>query len=77
MLAFSHIQILNSDLTFSSTFGEKGSGRGELLPHDIAYDSTGKCIQVYTQLGGIPEVALRMFGRHGQVMGGGGGGGNG
>ena len=35
-----HIQVLNSDLTFSSTFGKQGNGMGH--PWGIACDSTGK-----------------------------------
>ena len=36
------VQVLNSDLTFSSTFGKPGIGKGEFdSPNDIACDSTG------------------------------------
>ena len=73
---FSHrVHILNSDLTFSSTFGKKGSGKGQFsLSFGIACDSTGKvyvadtnnhCIQVFTSEGKF----LRMFGRRGQGRG--------
>ena len=70
-----HVQVLNSDLTFSSTFGEKGSGKGQFsYPRCIACDSTGKVyvadtsnhrIQVFTAEGKF----LRMFGRRGQGRG--------
>ena len=65
------IQVLNSDLTFSSTFGNKGQFS---YPWGIACDSTGKvyvadtrnhCIQVFTAEGEF----IRMFGRHGQGRG--------
>ena len=37
------IQVLNSDLTFSSTFGKQGNGKGQFsTPWGIACDSTGK-----------------------------------
>ena len=37
------IQVLNEDLTYHSSFGSLGSGRGQLkFPEDIAFDSTGK-----------------------------------
>ena len=36
-----HVQVLNSDLTFSNSFGRKGSGRGQFVGiHGIACDST-------------------------------------
>ena len=64
--------ILNSDLTFFSTFGKEGSGKGQFKePRDVACDSTGKVyvadtgnhrIQVFTAEGKF----LRVFGRHGQ-----------
>ena len=70
-----HVQVLNSDLTFSSTFGKKGSGKGQFSnPHGIACDSSGKVyvadinnhrIQVFTAEGKF----LRMFGRCGQSRG--------
>ena len=70
-----HVQVLNSDLTFSSTFGKEGSGKGQFNdPHSIACDSTGKVyvadsynhrIQVFTAEGKF----LRMFGRCGQGRG--------
>ena len=69
------IQVLNSDLTFSSTFGKYGSGEGQFSdPWGIACDSTGKVyvaetgnyrIQVFTAEGKF----VRMFGRHGQGRG--------
>jgi tripartite motif-containing protein 2/3/tripartite motif-containing protein 71 len=37
------VQVLNSDLTFSSTFGKKGNGKGQFYrPWGIACDRTGK-----------------------------------
>ena len=67
-----HVQVLNSDLTFSSTFGKDGSGKGQFsYPCGIACDSTGKVyvadtnnqrIQVFTAEGKF----LRMFGRRGK-----------
>ena len=69
------IQVLHSDLTFSSTFGNHGSGKGQLNhPQGIACDSTGNVyvadrdnlrIQVFTAEGKF----LRMFGRRGQGKG--------
>jgi tripartite motif-containing protein 2/3/tripartite motif-containing protein 71 len=69
------VQILNSDLTFSSVFGEYGQGRGEFRePWSIACDSTGKVyvtdsrnhrIQVFTAEGEF----LSMFGKRGHGMG--------
>ena len=69
------IQVLNPDLTFSHTFGKKGSGNGQFqYPHYIACDSTGKVyvtdrdnhrIQVFTAEGKF----LRMFGQFGQGRG--------
>ena len=70
------IQVLHSDLTFSSTFGKKGSiGKGLFnQPQSIACDSTGNVyvadthndrIQVLTAEGKF----LRMFGRRGQGKG--------
>ena len=66
-----HVQILNSDLTYSSTFGEEGSGKGQFSDSwGIACDSTGKVyvadtgnyrIQVFTAEGKF----LRMFSRRG------------
>ena len=70
-----HVQVLNSDLSFSSTFGKKGSGKGQFdYPWSIACDSTGKVyvtdncnhrIQVFTACGKF----LRMFGRYGEGRG--------
>ena len=69
------VQVLNSDLTFSSTFGKEGSGKGQFkYPWSIACDSTGKMyvtdsknhrIQVFTAGGKF----LRMFGRYGEGRG--------
>ena len=64
------VQVLNSDLTFSSTFGKAGSGKGQLGeprngPWGIACDSTGKVyvvdrgndrIQVFTAEGTFLEI---------------------
>jgi tripartite motif-containing protein 2/3/tripartite motif-containing protein 71 len=65
------IQILNPDLTFSSSFGSPGSGDGQFSsPYDVAFDSTGNVyvvnffqdyIQVFTAKGQF----LRKFGRPG------------
>ncbi len=62
------VQVLNSDLTFSSSFGKYGSGKGQFDdPHDIACDRTGKVyvadrdndrIQILTAEGKF----FRMFG---------------
>ena len=70
-----HVQVLNSDLTFSSTYGKQGSGKGQFNgPHGIACDSTGNVyvadtnnhrIQIFTAEGKF----LRMFGRRGQGRG--------
>ena len=67
-----HIQVLNSDLTFSSTFGKEGNGKGQFSsPCGVACDSTGNVyvadtanhrIQVFTAEGKF----IRMFGRRGQ-----------
>ena len=67
------IQILNSDLTLSSTFGKSGNGKGQLDgPWGIACDSTGNVyvtelhnrrIQVFT----VEGKFIRMFGRHGHI----------
>ena len=69
------VHILNSDLTFSSKFGGKGSGDGQFnYPWEIASDSTG-CVyvadagndrvQVFTSDGGY----LRQFGKEGRGNG--------
>ena len=70
-----HIQVLNSDLTFSSTFGKYGNGKGQFVdPWGIACDSTGKVyvadtanhrIQVFTAEGKF----IMTFGRRGQSRG--------
>ena len=67
----SRCQVLNSDLTFFSTFRKTGTGKEQFAaPQGIACDSTGKVyvadsgnhrIQVFTAEG----VFLRMFGRYG------------
>ena len=69
------VQVLNSDLTFSSTFGKEGSSKGQFkYPRSIACDNTGNVyvtdslnhrIQVFTAGGKF----LRMFGRYGEGRG--------
>ena len=69
------VQVLDSNLTFSSTFGEKGSGERQFEgPWDVACDRSGNMyvadarnhrIQVFTAEGEF----LRMFGRHGKGRG--------
>ena len=67
------VQILNPDLTFSSSFGSRGSSTiGQFqFPYDVAFDSCGNvyvvdggnhCIQVFTADGHF----LRKFGRKGK-----------
>ena len=67
-------QILNPNLTFSSSFGSRGGGNGQFRnPSDVAFDSSGNVyvtdtnnhrIQVFTAEGGY----LRQF-RHGKGNG--------
>ena len=69
------IQVLNSDLTFSNTFGKYGNSKGEFIyPRAIACDSTGNVyvadrannrIQVFTSTGKF----LRMFRSRGWPIG--------
>ena len=69
------IQVLNSDLTYSSSFGKKGSNNGEFnRPHELSTDSDGNVyvadcdnhrIQVFTADG----VYLRQFGKKGEGEG--------
>ena len=69
------IQVLNSDLTFSSSFGQRGSDEGQFdQPRGITCDSAGKLyvadrknnrIQVFTAEGKF----LRMFGEFGSGRG--------
>ena len=69
------IQVLNSDLTHSSSFGRNGSNNGEFnQPYDISTDSTGNVyvverhnhrIQVFSSDGQY----LRQFGREGKGEG--------
>ncbi len=66
------VHIFNSDLTFSSKFGSKGSGNGQFnSPYDVASDRSGcvyvvDCynhrVQVFTPDGGY----LRQFGKRRQ-----------
>ena len=70
------VQVLNSDLTFSSTFGSYGSGKGQFNhPYGIACDATGNVyvadfdnyrIQVFTAEGRF----LRVFSSFGFGRGG-------
>ena len=69
------IQVLNSDLTFSSTFGKYGKDKGQFnCPSGITFDSAGNVyatdysnsrIQVFTAEGKF----LRMFGKWGKGRG--------
>ena len=69
------VQILNRDLTFSSTFGSQGSGNERLQnPYDIATDSDGNvyitnnsshCVKVFTPEGKF----LHRFGSQGNGVG--------
>jgi tripartite motif-containing protein 2/3/tripartite motif-containing protein 71 len=74
-VANQRIQILNPDLTFSSSFGSQGIGNGQFShPRGVACDSTGNvyvadsgnhCIQVFTAEGQF----LRKFGKYGSGNG--------
>ena len=69
------IQVLNSDLTYSSSFGRKGSNNGEFnKPYDISTDREGNVyvadrnnhrIQVFT----VDGVYLRQFWKKGEGEG--------
>ena len=69
------VQILNHDLTFSSSFGSRGSGDGEFSGvWDVAFDSTGNVyvadrgnhrVQAFT----VEGQFLRKFGKNGSGNG--------
>ena len=69
------VQVLNSDLTYVSSFGKKGAAKGQFnRPFGIACDRSGNVyvvdrnnhrIQVFTPEGGF----LRLFGRQGTERG--------
>ena len=69
------VQVLNSDFTFSSTFGKRGKGKGEFSgPCGVLCDKSGQVyvadsgnhrIQVFTAEGKF----VRMFGKHGRGRG--------
>ena len=69
------IQVLNSDLTFSATFGKQGRSKGQFyLPSGVTCDSAGNVyvadygdyrVQVFTAEGKF----LRMFGKRGEGRG--------
>ena len=74
-LGNNRIQVLNSDLTYSSSFGRSGSNNGEFnYPYDISTDREGNVyvadynnhrIQVFT----VDGVYLRQFGKKGEGEG--------
>ena len=69
------IQVLNSDLTFSTTFGKQGESKGQFnSPYGITCDSAGNVyvadfsnhrVQVFTAEGKF----LRLFGKYGRGKG--------
>ena len=65
-------QVLNSDLTYSSSFGSKGSNNGEFNhPYDISTDSAGNvyvidCSNHRIQVFSSDGQYLRQFGRRGK-----------
>jgi tripartite motif-containing protein 2/3/tripartite motif-containing protein 71 len=60
------IQILNPDLTFSSSFGSRGNGDGQFsAPYDVAFDSTGN---VYVVNCDINTTHVQVFTREGQFL---------
>ena len=65
------IQILNSDLTFSSSFGSEGNGDGQFNePYDVAFDSTRNVYvadirNIYIQVFTAEGQFLRKFGKRG------------
>ncbi len=69
-----HVQVLNSNLNFSSVFGTSGEGEGEFKqPCDIACDSKGRvyivdceshCIHIFAANGQF----LKELGRHGGAL---------
>ena len=69
------VQILNKDLTFSSSFGNRGSGDGQFsFPWSVAFDSTGNvyiadCVNHRIQVF-MPEGRfVRKFGKKGSSEG--------
>ena len=69
------VQVLNEDLTYSSSFGFRGSGNGQFKRlHDVAFDGTGNVyvadtenhrVQVFTENGKY----IRQFGKKGNGEG--------
>ena len=60
------IQVLNSDLTFSRSFGKEGSGKGQFdSPNGIACDSTGK---VYTYVADTNNQRVQVFRPEGNFL---------
>ena len=58
------IQVLNSDLTYSSSFGRKGTREGELnQPYDISFDSSGR---VY--VADLCNNRIQIFSANGQYV---------
>ena len=70
-----HIQVLNSDLTFSDTFGKCGNGKGQFQdPCAVTCDSAGNVYVVETGSNRIQVFSaygkfLRMFGSWGTGRG--------
>ena len=70
-----HIQVLNSDLTFLTTLGKQGEGRGQFrYPSGIACDGAGNvyvadCGNNRVQVFSAEGKFLRMFGKSGEGKG--------